>query len=129
MTHRPLAPLALLGLTGLLTSCSTELACGNAHPYAGYTARAPLAAPAGVTVSKPDAAYLIPAAGTGAKAPAAANIGVAQPCLVTPPEVLTPADLNPARPKAAPAASTTAPATPAPAARTRPNLADKGPLE
>ena len=91
-----LLPLSLAALSCLLASCSSAPGCGNSHPYAGNVARAPLQAPAGVTLPKPDAAYTIPAASTKAAAtpaPAAGTIG-AQPCLVTPPSVLTKEDMS-----------------------------------
>jgi len=118
MTNRLLIsivpPIAAL----LLASCSFAPNCGNSHPYKNYVAEAPLKAPPGVTLPQPDTAYRIPAAGTAA-APAAATS--AQPCMVTPPSVLTPQDM--ARPGSpAPATQATpAPqaASPAPAPVTR----------
>jgi hypothetical protein len=114
----------MLSAASLLASCSGSLACGNSHPYANNTARPPLTAPPGVTLPAPDPAYLVPAAGTGAKATPAPGAGTngAQPCLVTPPNVLTKTDMarpGKATPKpvAAPAAGT-APAKPAPAPST-----------
>jgi len=93
-SHLP--SLSLAALTCLLASCSGTPSCGNSHPYASNVQHAPLQAPAGVTLPKPDAAYTIPAAGTKAgatPAPAAGTNG-AQPCLVTPPSVLTKEDMS-----------------------------------
>lgn len=95
MTLRPLAFLTLLASTTLLASCSSALSCGESHPYAGYRERPLLTAPAGVTVPKPDAAYLVPSGSTRAgAAPAASTAPQAQPCLVIPPKVLTPTDMT-----------------------------------
>lgn len=109
MTNR-LFPLSALTAASLLASCSTGLTCGNSHPYTNYSPKPPLQAPAGVTLPKPDPAYLVPAAGTAAKltpAPAAATNG-AEPCLVTPPNVLTKADMA-APPKTAAPSKPTVP--------------------
>ena len=87
---------ALLASTAFLASCSSSLTCGNSHPYAAYAPRPPLTAPPGVTIPKPDPAYVVPSGSTAAKpmaAPAASTAPMAQPCLVTPPKVLTPADM------------------------------------
>lgn len=95
MTNRLFLCLSALTASSLLASCSTGLTCGNSHPYTNYSPKPLLQAPPGVTLPKPDPAYVIPAAGTVAKvapAPAAAANG-AQPCLVTPPSVLTKADM------------------------------------
>jgi hypothetical protein len=95
MTLRPLNSLVLLASTALLASCSSALSCANSHPYAAYKARPPLTAPAGVTMPKPDAAYLVPAGSTRpSAAPAATTAPLAQPCLVIPPQVLTPSDMT-----------------------------------
>jgi hypothetical protein len=110
----------MLSAATLLASCSTGLTCGNSHPYANYNPAPPLKAPAGVTVPAPDPAYAVPAAGTAAKAtpapvagsgtavtpaPAAGTNG-AQPCLVTPPNVLTKTDMAAPPKTAAPAKPT-----------------------
>ena len=95
MTNRFFMSLSMLSAASLLASCSAGLTCGNSHPYAGYRPVAPLKAPPGATLPKPDSAYVIPAASTAAKAtpaPAAGTNG-AQPCLVTPPNVLTKTDM------------------------------------
>ena len=95
MTNRLFLSLSALTAASLLASCSAGLTCGNSHPYTNYAPQPPLQAPAGVTLPKPDPAYVVPAAGTTAQvtpAPAAASNG-AQPCLVTPPNVLTTADM------------------------------------
>jgi hypothetical protein len=115
MTNRLLVSFAPPAMALLLTSCSFAPGCGDSHPYKNYVAGKPLQAPAGVTVPRPDAAYQIPAAGTGAAPVAAPAAGTAaQPCIVTPPTVLTRQDLaKPGSP--APAAN----ATPAPAAVTK----------
>ena len=92
-SHLP--SLSLATLTCLLASCSSAPNCGNSHPYLANQPSALLQAPAGVTLPKPDPAYAVPAAGTKAAAtlvPAAAANG-AQPCLVTPPSVLTKEDM------------------------------------
>ena len=136
MRHRHFASLAALPAVSLLASCSGALTCGNSHPYATTTARPPLTAPPGTTLPAPDPAYLVPAAGTSAKATPApgASTNGAQPCLVTPPNVLTKADMArpakaPAKPTAAPAAGS-APAKPAPAAATHvPPVAANGSME
>ena len=130
MTNR-LSTLLMVSAATLLASCSSGLTCGNSHPYASYNPAAPLKAPAGVTVPAPDPAYMVPAAGTTAKAtpaPAAGTNG-AQPCLVTPPNVLTktdmarptkaPASSTKPKPAAVPAATTHGAASPAPAVSTR----------
>ena len=126
MTNRLLISFAPPAIALLLASCSTGPNCGNYHPYKNYVALGPIKAPAGATVPTPDPAYKIPTAGT-ATAPAAAT-STANPCLVTPPSVLTPQDMArqaaPA-PTAKPAAAAPAPATkaqpkPAPAAATNP---------
>ena len=114
MTNRLFISLTPLAATLLLASCGFARTCDNSHPYKSNVARAPLKAPAGVTVPAPDAAYQIPAAGTAA-APAATTS--ADPCLVTPPSVLTKQDM--ARPIQAPPAGTKAPPKPAPAAASK----------
>jgi len=113
MTSRPLITFVLLGSTALLASCTTGLSCGNSHPYAAYTARAPLTAPPGVTVPAPDPAYQVPAGGSKTTGASAGTTPQAQPCLVTPPQVLTSTDLRHAAP--APAASTASNPQPSPA--------------
>jgi uncharacterized lipoprotein len=125
MTNRLLISFVPPAVALLLASCSTGPNCGNFHPYKNNVARGPIKAPAGVTVPLPDPAYKIPTAGTVA-APAVAT-AAANPCLVTPPSVLTSQDMAKpiqapaAKPAAAvPAAATQAPAMPAPAAATKP---------
>lgn len=107
MTNRLFRPLSALTMASLLASCSTGLTCGNSHPYANYNPTPVLKAPAGTTLPPVDPAYLVPAASTSAKAapaPAASTLAVAtqapaaatngaQPCLVTPPNVLTKQDM------------------------------------
>jgi hypothetical protein len=132
MTNRLLASLVLPAAAALLASCSSTPACGNSHPYTtGYSAHAPLKAPAGVTLPLADPAYQVPAAGT-APVPAPAAGAAAAPCLVNPPSVLTSSDMTrtikpaPAaatktKPAVAvPAAGTKAPANPAPTAASNP---------
>lgn len=148
MTNRFLVSLTSPAIALLLASCSFAPSCGNSHPYKNYVASGPIKAPAGVTVTPVDPAYKIPAAGTAAAPAAATN---ADPCLVTPPSVLTKQDmakpLAPApgvkpvaappagtkaqpKPVPAPAASTQAPATPAPASPTHPRpVAGTGSME
>ena len=88
-----LLPLSLTALASLLASCSSTPSCGNSHPYLANRPVAPLQAPAGVTLPKPDAAYAIPAAGTKAAAvPSAVTSN--GPCLVRPPSVLTKEDMS-----------------------------------
>ena len=128
MTMRPLASSILLAASTLLASCSGTLTCGNSHPYGANVPRPPLAAPPGVTVPVPDPAYIVPAGSTKPTAAPAATTGpLAQHCLVTPPNVLTPTDVR----KVAPAAATGSKPQPAPAVATkpRPNVAAGGPLE
>ena len=87
--------LSLTALAALLASCSSAPTCGNSHPYLTYGARPPLQAPAGVTLPKPDPAYVVPGAGTKAAATPAPAVGTAAaPCLVTPPSVLTKEDMT-----------------------------------
>ena len=112
MTNRLLISLVPPAIALLLASCSSGPSCGNSHPYRNYVASGPIKAPAGVTVPPVDPAYRIPAAGTAA-APAAGT-SVANPCMVTPPSVLTPQDM--ARPGSAPAPK---PAVAVPAAATK----------
>ncbi|HEY1772755.1 MAG TPA: hypothetical protein VGH91_06145 [Gammaproteobacteria bacterium] len=124
MTKRLLISLTPPAVALLLASCSFAPSCGNSHPYKNYVARGPIKAPAGVTVPSVDPAYQIPAAGTVAAPAAATSV---DPCLVTPPSVLTKEDM--AKPlSAAPAAKpavaasptgTKAPAKLAPAAATK----------
>lgn len=125
MTNRLLICFAPPAIALLLASCSTGPNCGNYHPYKNYVARGPIKAPAGATAPTPDPAYKIPTAGT-ATVPAAAT-SAANPCLVTPPSVLTPQDMArqaapapAAKPLAAPAPATKARPKPAPAAATNP---------
>ena len=122
MTNRLFTSCSLLSASMLLASCSTGLTCGNSHPYAAYHTAAPLKAPAGVTMPVPDPAYVVPAAGTAAKAtaaPAAGSLAQAtpapgaatngsQPCLVIPPDVLTKSDME-GHPKAEAPAKPTVP--------------------
>jgi uncharacterized lipoprotein len=92
-SHAP--TLSLTALACLLASCSSTPSCGNSHTYLTNTARPPLQAPAGVTLPKPDLAYLVPGAGTQVAATAAPASGTAAaPCLVTPPDVLTKEDMS-----------------------------------
>lgn len=120
MTNRLFQPLSALTAASLLASCTTGLTCGNSHPYTNYAPKPPLQAPAGVTLPATDPAYLVPAASTKATpapvagslaaatpAPAASTNG-AQPCLVTPPNVLTKQDMA-APPKTAAPAKPTVP--------------------
>lgn len=110
--------LSLPALACLLASCSGTPACGNSHPYVTSASRAPLQAPAGVTLPKPDAAYAIPAASTKAGAVPAPGMGTAvAPCLVHPPSVLTKEDMSRApsvvpKQKAPPIQGNPAPANP-----------------
>jgi len=135
--------LSLTVLACLLASCSGTRPCGDSHPYRANRPIPPLQAPAGVTLPKPDPAYLVPGASTKVPATTAPAAGTAAaPCYVVPPSVLTKEDMTrsakpaPAKPAPAattkvPAASTVAkpPASPAPTASTQPNLAAGGPLE
>lgn len=90
-----LLPLSLTALACLLASCSGTPTCGNSHPYLNSAASAPLQAPAGVTLPKPDPAYAIPAAGTRVAATQAPAMGTAAaPCLVVPPALLTKEDMS-----------------------------------
>jgi len=114
MTKRLFSYLSVPSAAILLASCSTGLTCGNSHPYTNYAPKPPLQAPAGTTLPLADPAYLVPAASTAAKATPAPVVGTlatatpapaastngAQPCLVTPPNVLTKQDMA-APPKAA----------------------------
>ena len=87
--------LSLPALACLLASCSGTPTCGNSHPYLANTSSAPLQAPAGVTLPKPDPAYAIPAASTKVAATGTPSAdAVANPCLVTPPSVLTKEDMT-----------------------------------
>jgi hypothetical protein len=135
MTNRFLISFTPPAIALLLASCSFGPNCGNSHPYKNYVASAPLKAPAGVTLPPADAAYQVPGAGTRV-APAAATS--AEPCMVTPPSVLTRQDMakpgSPAPAKApanpAPAAATKPPASPAPAAASHPRpVAGLGSME
>ena len=86
-------PLSILAC--LLASCSSAPSCGDSHSYLGNVGRPPLQAPPGVTLPRPDPAYLVPGAGTKAAAtPAPATGTAAAPCLVTPPSVLTKEDMS-----------------------------------
>jgi uncharacterized lipoprotein len=88
-----LLPLTVLAC--LLASCSSAPSCGNPHSYLGNTARPPLQAPAGVTLPRPDPAYLVPGAATKVAATPAPALGTAAaPCLVVPPSVLTKEDMS-----------------------------------
>ena len=122
--------LSLAALAGLLASCSSAPTCGNSHPYLANTARPPLQAPAGVTLPKPDPAYLVPGAGTKAAATQAPTAGTAAgPCLVRPPSVLTKEDMSRA-PTALPKPSEHPGAAPPPPAHTPPPpVATKGSME
>jgi hypothetical protein len=128
MTNRFLVSFTPPAVALLLASCSFAPSCGNSHPYKNYVATKPIQAPAGVTVPRPDAAYQIPAAGTGAAPVAAPAAGTAsQPCMVTPPNVLTRQDMAKsgslapaANATPAPGPLTKAPAKPAPAASSNP---------
>ncbi|HEX4300614.1 MAG TPA: hypothetical protein VH327_07065 [Gammaproteobacteria bacterium] len=123
MTNRFLISFTPPAIALLLASCSFGPNCGNSHPYKNYVAGAPLKAPTGVTLPPADAAYQVPAAGTRG-APAATTS--AEPCMVTPPSVLTRQDMAkpgspaPAKATAVPGAVTQAPAKPAPAAASHP---------
>ncbi|HEY4126900.1 MAG TPA: hypothetical protein VGN70_02515 [Gammaproteobacteria bacterium] len=130
MTNRLLIFLVLPAAAVALASCSSAPTCGNSHQYlTGYATHAPLKAPAGVTLPTADPAYKIPVAGTAPAPVAAPAAGIsAAPCLVTPPTVLTPEDMNKvvkpapvAKPAvAAPAADTKAAAKPVPSAASNP---------
>jgi hypothetical protein len=78
---RPLCLPALLAM-GLLAGCSHQASCGDSHPYLTNTERAPLAAPAGVSVPAPDPAYVVPGVKPG--------LGEAGNCMIRPPDVLGP---------------------------------------
>lgn len=82
MTHNAFRFLCLPALlaAGLLSGCSNQAACGDAHPYLGNRERPPLEAPAGASVAAPDPAYVIP----GAQASATQTGG----CMIRPPDVL-----------------------------------------
>ena len=82
MTHNAFRPLCLPALLamGLLAGCSNQPSCGDSHPYLTSAERAPLEAPAGVSVPAPDAAYVVPGARSGT--------GEAGKCMVRPPDVL-----------------------------------------
>lgn len=82
--HAPVS-LALALLLSLLAGCSSQLTCGNSHPYVDSRAGAPLQAPAGVTLPAPDAAYVIPGSKGGATP--AQTVGS---CMIKPPDVLGP---------------------------------------
>ena len=138
MTNRFLVSFAPPAIALLLASCSFAPSCGNSHPYKNYVAVGPIKAPAGVTVPRADAAYQIPAAGTAATpvaAPAAATS--VDPCLVTPPSVLTKQDMaksgSPApaaKTMTAPAVATKPPVSPAPAPASHPQpVAGAGSME
>jgi uncharacterized lipoprotein len=124
--------LSLTALACLLASCTGTPVCGNSHPYVGSASRAPLQAPAGVTLPKPDAAYAIPAASTKAGAVQAPAMGTAvAPCLVTPPSVLTKEDMNRApttvpKQAAPPIHGNPAPANPYPGPPLRAVAANRG---
>jgi hypothetical protein len=138
MTNRFLVSFTPPAVALLLASCSFAPGCGNSHPYKNYVAVKPLQAPAGVTVPRPDAAYQIPAAGTGAAPVAAPAAGTAsQPCMVAPPNVLTrqdmakpgsPAPAANATPASAVATKAPAKAAPAPTSHPRP-VAGNGSME
>ena len=148
MTNNAFRSLSLpvLLCAGLLSSCSNTIPCGNGHPYLDNRERAPLQAPAGVSVPAPDPAYVVPQATAGAVHEAAST------CLVKPPDVLGPlgapaaaSALNPTitrhrhgktvnetkGPPATVAVPPPATHTPAPAASTHssPAVATGGPLE
>ena len=82
MTHNAFRPLCLPALLamGLLAGCSNQPSCGDSHPYLTNAERAPLAAPAGVSVPAPDPAYLVPGVKPG--------LGQAGNCMIRPPNVL-----------------------------------------
>jgi|SRR5579859_3316954 len=84
MTHNAFRSLCLPALlaAGLLSGCSNQPSCGDAHPYLDSRERTPLEAPAGVSVPAPDQVYTIP----GAQAAA----GQAGGCMIRPPDVLGP---------------------------------------
>lgn len=84
MIHNAFRPLCLpvLLAMGLLAGCSHQASCGDSHPYLANTERAPLAAPDGVSVPAPDAAYVVPAVKPG--------LGQAGNCMIRPPDVLGP---------------------------------------
>jgi hypothetical protein len=86
--------LSLTVLTCLLASCSSTRTCGNSHPYLANSARPPLQAPAGVTLPKPDPAYLVPGAATHSPASRGPAGTATTPCLVEPPSVLTKEDMS-----------------------------------
>lgn len=100
-------------LTVLALSGCGSLPCGDPHPYYNNTAGAPLKTPAGLSVPAPDPSFAIPGEipASGKRTDRDAS-GV---CLVTPPEVITPA--SSVTPKAV--APSPAPAKPAPGS-TRP---------
>lgn len=140
MTKR-LSTFLMVSAAMLLASCSTGLTCGNSHPYANYNPVPPLKAPAGVTVPTPDPAYVVPAASTklvpaaaagtlaaATPAPAAATNG-AQPCLVTPPNVLTKADMAAPPKTEAPAKPTVPTGTHPQNSGKPPPVADRGSME
>ena len=119
--------LSLTALTCLLASCSGARTCGNSHPYLANRPRPPLQAPAGVTLPKPDPAYLVPGAAT--RSPAAPADAAAAPCLVEPPSVLTKEDMSRA-PTALPRPSEHPGAAPPPPPHTPPpRVAMKGGME
>lgn len=82
MTHNAIRSVCLPALLamGFIAGCSNQPSCGDAHPYLSNTERAPLEAPAGVSVPAPDPAYVVPTVKPG--------LGQVGDCMIRPPDVL-----------------------------------------